>query len=118
MKRISALLGLNLETPEEARWRQDALSRQVATQAAYDNAAAAGMRGVMTDQFRTPPVPHVAARSAPFAPVAVVQYPTPKRSVEGGDSSSPDEPTLGTLEKNGEGPGADVKDDVIKNDED
>ena len=107
MKRISALLGLNLETPEEARWRQDALSRQVAAQAAYDNAAAAGMRGVMTDQFPTPEVPHVAARSSPFAPVAVVQYPTPKSSNvgEAGDASS-DAPAPGTLEKNDDAAGA------------
>lgn len=106
MKRISALLGLNLETAEEARWRQEALSRQVASQAAYDNAAAAGMRGVMTDQFRTPDVPHVAARSSPFAPVAVVQYPTPKRTGEGEASDVPDESGPGTLEKNDKAVGA------------
>jgi len=83
MKRVSALFGINLETVEEARWRQEQLARSVATQAAYESAAGAGMRGVMTDQFRTPDVGGVAARTAPFAPMAVVQYPTPKRARAG-----------------------------------
>jgi hypothetical protein len=92
-RRISALLGISLETAEEARWRQEELSRTVAAQAARVNSPES-MRGVMTDQFPTPDVAHVAARSSPYAPVAVVQYRTPK--------STKDEPEPGTLEKNGE----------------
>jgi hypothetical protein len=80
MKRVSALFGINLETPEEARWRQEQLARSVAKQVAYESGADAGMRGVMTDQFLTPDVGGVAAMTAPSAPVAVIQYPTPKRA--------------------------------------
>src|SRR5271169_4338706 len=83
MKRISALLGLNLETAEETRWRQEALSREIAAQVMIDREIAAGMRGVITDQFPTPPVAHVAARDVPSAPVAVVQFPTPKSAKAG-----------------------------------
>ncbi len=98
-KRIAALLGLTLETAEEARWRQEELARTVAAEAVRANAPA-GMRGVMTDQFPTPEVDHPVARGAPFAPVAVVQYPTPKRTGPGAKvGDPPDEPAPGTLEK-------------------
>jgi hypothetical protein len=97
MKRVSALFGINLETPEEARWRQEQLAHSVAKQAAYESGAGAGMRGVMTDQFLTPDGGG-AARTVPFAPVAVIQYPTPKRA--GADKGvSPDDVALGTLER-------------------
>jgi hypothetical protein len=64
------------------------------------------MRGVMTDQFRTPDVGGVAARSAPNALVAVVQYPTPQRqsTKAGKDESVPDG------EENGDG-SSDASDD-------
>src|SRR5271166_463206 len=104
MKRISALLGLNLETAEEARWRQEELARTVAAQAARVNMPDSGMRGVMTDQFPTPNVPHVSARSAPYAPVAVVQYPTPRSTKAGKDDPASDG------EENGDG-SHDVSDD-------
>lgn len=111
MKRVSALFGINLETPEEARWRQEELSRTVAAQTARVNMPdSGGARGVMVDQFLTPDVPHVAARSSPFAPVSVVQYTTPQRTgpstKSGAYEASSDEgtqegetPAAGNLEK-------------------
>jgi hypothetical protein len=106
MKRVAALFGLNLETPEEARWRQNEFMRHVASEAARANGASPGsdMRGVMTDQFPTPSVPDavaVAARTSPSAPVSVIQYETPRRvtSPKDGESAESDA-APGTLEKN------------------
>jgi hypothetical protein len=70
MKRISALVGLNLETPEEISHRQEQLARQVAS----DVEAMASSRGKLVSQFPTPPSPPVVVHEQPGGLVA--QYPT------------------------------------------
>ena len=112
MKRVAALFGLSLETPEEARWRETEFARHLAAASRAANAPVeSGMRGVMTDQFLTPPVPHVAARTSPSAPVSVIQYETPKRATAApkedaeGKSVEENKAAPGTLERGAVGPG-------------
>ncbi len=76
MKRISALVGLNLETPEEISHRQEQLARQVAS----DVEAMASARGKLVSQFPTPPTPPVVVREQPGGLVA--QYPTHGKAAE------------------------------------
>ena len=70
MRRISALVGLNLETPEEISRRHEEQARQVAT----DVAAMASSRGKLVSQFPTPPNPPVVVSEPPGGLIA--QYPT------------------------------------------
>jgi len=74
MKRISALVGLNLETPEEISHRQEQLARQVASNVE----AMASSRGKLVSQFPTPPAPPVVVHEQPGGLVA--QYPTQEKA--------------------------------------
>jgi len=77
MKRISALVGLNLETPEEISHRQEQLARQVASNVE----AMASSRGKLVSQFPTPPNPPVVVSEPPGGLIA--QYPTERQDVRG-----------------------------------
>jgi hypothetical protein len=107
MKRISALFGLDLESPEEARWREAQLAQRVAAEAARTGSVKTGMRGEMIDQFPTPDGPLGASPYTPAAPVKVVHFTTPKSTMNtAGAYAAPDSSAEGaapgTLEKTDE----------------
>lgn len=56
MKRIAALFGLPLETPEEVAQREAQVAERVSQQAARGAAEMASLRGQLVQQFPTPPI--------------------------------------------------------------